>query len=528
MVVSEHRLATDAGIEVLRAGGNAVDGACATAFALAVVYPVAGNLGGGGFLLYRDPSGEVQSIDFRERAPAGARRDMFLDAQGEFVEERATLGHLAAGVPGSVAGLHSAHQRCGKLPWKRVLAPAIRLAREGFAVDPLLADDVARHAKKFARFAASRAAFLPGGEPLRAGQIWTQPDLARTLERIAERGAAGFYRGEVAECIAAEMRRGGGLITTADLAEYRARWREPVSGSYRGYRIHGMAPPSSGGVLLLQMLGVLEHHDLAALGHGSARYVHLLAEVMGHAYADRATHLGDPDHWKVPTRWLHSAGRVSEIAAGIDLARRNPAAGCGAPPRESKQTTHLSAVAPDGGAVSLTTTINTGYGCKVVVAGAGFLLNNEMDDFSAKPGTANSYGLIGAEANAIAPGKRMLSSMTPTIVERDGELRIVVGTPGGSRIITSVLQVMLNLIDHEMGLAEAVAARRIHHQWRPDRIDYERGALSPDTRALLEAMGYELRRLRGTMCSVQAITRDAKGRLRGFGDLRRGGYARGF
>ncbi|MBL8899244.1 MAG: gamma-glutamyltransferase [Planctomycetes bacterium] len=530
MVVSEHPLATRAGLELLRAGGNAIDGACATALALAVVYPVAGNLGGGGFLLHRAADGATAALDFRETAPERATRDMFLGADGEVDRVRATRGHLAAGVPGSVAGLCEAHARLGRRPWKEVVAPALRLAREGFAVDSLLAEECAELARVFALYPASAALFLPEGRPLAPGDLLRQPELARTLEAIAAHGRDGFYRGPVAAAIVAEMERGGGLISASDLEDYRAVWREPLMRRYRGHEIWSMPPPSSGGPLLLQMLGVLEKFDLRDAGAGSARHLHLLAEAMSRAYADRAVHLGDPDFHAVPTAWLFSPERVNEIALQIDPTRATTVAGAGVPPRqESPQTTHLSVLAPDGSAVSLTTTINTGYGAKVVVAGAGFLLNNEMDDFAAAPGQPNAYGLLGAEANAIAPRKRMLSSMTPTIVVRDGAVRLVVGTPGGGRIITSVLQVVVNVIDFELDLSSAIDAPRVHHQWRPNRLEVERHGygFAPEVRRALEQKGHRLHE-QSEFCSVQAILRHADGRLEGFGDLRRMGFASGY
>ncbi|MBK9383983.1 MAG: gamma-glutamyltransferase [Planctomycetes bacterium] len=530
MVVSEHPLATHAGLELLRSGGNAVDAACATALALAVVYPVAGNLGGGGFLLHRGADGATAALDFRETAPQRATRDMFLGADGQVDRVRATRGHLAAGIPGSVAGLCEAHARLGKRPWKEIVAPALRLARDGFAVDALLAEDCVEHARSFALYPASAALFLPEGQPLAPGALLRQPELARSLQAIAERGRDGFYRGEVAAAIVREMERGGGLLTAADLEGYRALWREPLMRRYRGHEIWSMPPPSSGGPLLLQMLGVLEKFDLREAGAGSARHLHLLAEAMSRAYADRAEHLGDPDFYPVPTAWLFSDARVNEIALQIDPTRATAVAGAGTPPRkESPQTTHLSVLAPDGSAVSLTTTINTGYGSKVVVAGAGFLLNNEMDDFSAAPGQPNAYGLLGAEANAIVPLKRMLSSMTPTIVVRDGAVRLVVGTPGGGRIITSVLQVVVNVIDFELELSSAVDAPRVHHQWRPNRLELERHGFgfAPEVRRSLEQKGHRLHE-QEDFCSVQAILRHADGRLEGFGDQRRMGFASGY
>ena len=489
------------GAAILRAGGNAVDAAIAVHFALAVTFPRAGNLGGGGFMLVHTDSGDV-AIDYRETAPAAATRGLYLDAAGEVVEGLSLDTHRAAGVPGSVAGMWLAHSRFGSLPWPRLLAPAIRIAERGWRID-------ARTAATFARGEAQRLPRLLPRDRRRAAR----PE--GTRGHVApHRGAGpdGFYRGETARLIVEEMRRGGGLITLADLARYRPVVRVPVTGSYRGLRVVSMPPPSSGGVALVQLLNLLERYEPARLGHDSAAHVHLVAELEKRVFADRAEYLGDPDFVPVPVETLISKSYAATRAAGISPGRRTPPAAirCGTVTHESEQTTHFSIVDRHGNAVANTTTLNDSYGSGIVVRGAGFLLNNEMDDFSAKPGAPNLYGVTGGEANAIAPGKRMLSSMTPAFVYRDGRLWLVLGTPGGPTIFTTVFQVIVNRLDFGMTLAEAVAAPRFHHQWPPramdaDPIDFERGH-EPDaaTRSALEALGYVLR-LRDPIGDVQAI-----------------------
>ncbi len=498
MVVSAHVEASKAGVEVLRAGGNAVDAAVATGFALAVVFPVAGNIGGGGFLVVRDPDGAATSYDYRETAPAAATRDMFLDANGKFVPERSQRGHLASGTPGSVAGLVTAHRRHGRLPLARVMAPAIRLAAQGFALTDEDAGMLNGYRRAFLAF-PSTARYFTRQDSTRGyaeGERFVQADLARVLRRIAAQGADGFYRGVTADLIVAEMRRGGGLITHADLAAYRAVERPVVVGRYRGHRILTMGPPSSGGVALLQLLGSVEPANVRALGWNAAATVLLMGEAMRRAYADRAEYLGDPDFTRVPVAELTAAPylaarmasfRPDTVTTSASLGHGDPFAG------ERMETTHYSVVDRDGRAVSVTTTINGGFGNFVVVGGGGFFLNNEMDDFSAKPGVPNMFGLVGAEANAVAPGKRMLSSMTPTIVEDPaGRLRMITGTPGGSTIITTVFQTILNVVDHGMDVQQAVDAPRVHHQWLPDVLRFERFALSTDTQASLAQRGWTL------------------------------------
>ena len=493
-VVSRSALASEAGAEVLRRGGNAVDAAAAVGFALAVTWPAAGNLGGGGFMVIRMADGALAANDHRERAPGAATREMYQDASGEVIPGLSTDSHLAVGVPGTVDGLLAALQRHGTLGREQILQPAIALARDGFVLPRHLAESFATHREKLGRHPASAALFAkPDGALHQPGELFRQPDLADSLERIAREGRAGFYQGRTADLIAAEMERGGGLITREDLAGYRSVWRKPVVGTYRGHRIVSMPPPSSGGVLLIQMLNMLEPHDLAGMGFGSAAAMHHMIEAERRAYADRAEHLGDSDFHPVPIARLIDKAYADQRFADFDPKRASRSADidAGAMPPESRDTTHVSVIDKDGNAVAYTTTLNLAYGSKIVAAGTGILLNNEMDDFSAKVDVPNSFGLIGREANAIAPGKRMLSSMTPTLVVKDGETLLATGSPGGSTIITTVLQVIVNLIDHGMRLSDAVGRPRFHHQWLPDQVLFEPLGVSPDTLSLLRAMGHE-------------------------------------
>ncbi|MCA8977161.1 MAG: gamma-glutamyltransferase [Planctomycetes bacterium] len=526
VVVTAEPHATRIGLDVLRRGGNAVDAAVAVALTLAVTHPQAGNLGGGGFLVLRMANGTTAALDFRERAPLSATAEMYLRADGSVDADRSQYGVTAAGVPGSPAGLLFALQKYGTSSLPKLVGPAIRLAREGIVVDQFLAASLRAEAKFLGRFESTRRIFFDGDEPLRQGAVLIQEDLAATLERYAEKGLEGFYGGRTAELIVAQMERDGGFVTAADLAAYSVREREPVRGTYRNCEVIGMPPPSSGGIAVLQMLNLLEPHDLAALGYGGSDYFHLLTEVMRRAYADRSRWLGDRDFYPVPVAGLVSKEYAKTLAAGIDLERRSEVAP-GKPPgaKESDDTTHFSIVDKDGNAVACTTTINSTFGAAVVVDGAGFLLNNEMDDFSAKPGVPNQFGLVGGEANAIAPKKRMLSSMTPTIVLQDGELRWVLGAPGGGRIITSVLQVLLNVVDHGMGLEQAVRAPRIHHQWLPDHIVWEPLSLSVDVRRALAAKGHDFAPRPRGIGQVMAIEVRADGDRLGVCDHRSGGAA---
>lgn len=524
MVVSGSPLASEVGVDVLRQGGTAVDAAVAVGFALAVVHPEAGNIGGGGFMVLRFTDGKTAALDYREAAPGHATRDMYLDAQGH-VTDRSLTGHLAAGVPGSVAGLAEAHRRYGKLAWADVIAPAIRLARDGFVVDEFRSRSVSGSANRLRRFPASRAQFLPGGNPPPPGTVLKQPDLAVTLQAIADSGPRAFYLGHTADLIVQEMERGGGIITKADLAAYRAVWRDPIVIRYRGHTIYSMPPSSSGGVTLAQALNILEGYDRLP-EFGSAAYVHLFAEAMRRAFMDRNQYLGDPAFVRMPLDRLLSKKYAAELRAQIQPDRATPTPAFVSGPLEGENTTHYSVVDAAGHAVSVTTTINSSYGSAVTVTGAGFLLNNEMDDFAAAPGKPNQYGLVQGEANAIQPGKRMLSAMTPSIVlGPSGQLKMVLGSPGGPTIITSVAQVILNVIDQHMSLADAVAVTRVHHQALPDVINYERGGLLPAVVAALRSMGHEVNERSGFSGDIAAIERRGNVWI-GVPDPRRGGGRR--
>jgi len=497
MVVSSQRLASEAGVAMLKAGGNAVDAAVATGFALAVVHPSAGNICGGGFMVIRFPDGQSTTIDFREKAPAKAHRDMYLNVDGSVNSQLSTVGYLAAGVPGSVAGLCYALKRYGKLPLKKVTAPAITLAMKGFALSEEQAHDFSKQKSQFQKFAATAKIFIrQDGEPWKAGEKFIQKDLAASLKLIAAKGPDAFYRGKIADLFATDMERNGGLISKEDLAAYQPVERKPVVGSYKEYGVVSMAPPSSGGIALMQMLNILEPFELKNLGHNSSRYVHLLTEAMRHAFADRAEYLGDPDFTAIPVEELLAKDYASHLRLTINQehASDSKEIGPGNPNgfREAQQTTHYSVVDKNGMAVAVTTTLNGGYGSFAVVEGAGFLLNNEMDDFAAKPGSPNMYGLIQSEANAIAPNKRMLSSMTPTIVTKNDQLFMVLGSPGGPTIINTVLQAILNVVEFNMDVQEAIDAPRFHHQWLPDEISYERDGLVLDVVENLEAKGHTL------------------------------------
>lgn len=491
MVVAQEPVAADVGAAILRKGGNAVDAAVAVAFVLSVTHPSAGNLGGGGFLLARFADGRATFIDFRETAPLKASRDMYVGPDGRLTQDSLT-GWRAAAVPGTVRGLELAHRKYGRLPWAELVAPAIRLAKEGVTLSYAEARSICGARARLGRFEQSRRTFLKGGACYEPGETLRQPDLARTLERIARHGAADFYEGETARILAEEMGKNGGLVTLEDLRGYHAIEREPLKGAYRGHMILTAPPPSSGGIGLLQMLGMLEGSGYEKHGAGSAAALHWIAEVMRRSFADRAAYLGDADFARVPVRGLLDAGYLASRRASIRADRATPSSevGAGRPPLESEDTTHLNVIDAQGNAVALTYTINNSYGSAVTVPRLGFLLNNEMDDFAAQPGKPNMFGLIQGEANAIAPRKRPLSAMTPTIVEKDGRLWMVLGAPGGPRIISGVLQVLLHVIDFGMDIQQAVDQPRIHHQWMPDRLYHEPG-LSPDTLALLRQRGHE-------------------------------------
>ncbi|MGK4008753.1 gamma-glutamyltransferase [Sorangium sp. So ce1036] len=512
MVSSDAALASKVGADVLASGGNAVDAAIATAFALAVVHPSAGNLGGGGFMVARLGDKE-HALDFRETAPGKATRDMFRGKDGK-PTDGSRVGHLAAGVPGSVAGLWEAYDKLGsrKKTWAELVAPSIRLAREGFTVDENFANTVARVAKRLERFPASAALFLPGGEPLKVGATWRSPDLAATLERIAEKGPAGFYEGKTAELIVAEMRRGKGLITAADLKGYKAKWREPVVFEYRGRRVTSMPLPSSGGVALAMIAHTLEGLDVAKLGWHSPSHVHVVAETMRRVFLARNEILGDPDFVKNPVEELLSVAWAEKQRASIDPERATPTTALAGSRKDSggrgPHTTHFSVVDAQGNAVALTTTLNGWYGGGVTVTGAGFLLNNEMDDFATVPGTANQFGLVQGEANAIAPGKRMLSSMSPTIVTgKDGRVELVLGAAGGPTILTAVFQILSNAVDFGFDVTTAVNAPRFHQQDFPDKLFIEKGGFPDELQKALGAMGHSLDE-RGHIADAPAIGRE--------------------
>ena len=524
MVASQNELASEVGAQVLADGGNAVDAAVAVGFALAVALPRAGNLGGGGFMLVHDANaGETVAIDYREMAPKGASRDMFLDADGNVDKDRARFSHLSAGVPGTVAGLWRAHQDYGSLPWRRVVEPAIQLARDGVVMTYDLAGLLAARKERMCRYDASCHYFYkPGGEPYLPGERFIQSDLADTLQTIAEQGPDAFYEGEIAAKIVAEMKRGGGLVDAESLAAYEPTVRDVARGTYRGYEVVTMPPPSSGGIHVVQMLNILEHFPMSEFGYGSADAVHVLTEAARLAYADRSKHLGDPGYYDVPQAWLMSKAYAAELAKTIDLKWARPSSDVspGVPPAyESPDTTHYSVIDRDGNVVSNTTTLNFSFGSGIAVAGAGFLLNNEMDDFSAKAGVPNAYGLLGDEANEIQSGKRPLSSMTPTIVFNEGRAWFATGSPGGSRIITTVLQMIVNVIDYDMNIAEASAMPRMHHQWLPDVLQLESG-FSPDTIRILESRGHQVAGTQYSMGSLQSVAYK-DGVFRGSSDPRR-------
>ncbi len=536
MVVSAHPLATAAGVAMLRQGGNAVDGAVATALAIAVVEPFSAGLGGGGFALWHEAaSGEVTALDFRERAPATAERDMYLNAAGEPQSQLSRNGHLAVGVPGTVAGLYALHQRYGELPWSRVVQPSRIMASQGFVVSVRLEGAIAGSAERLAQNPAAAAVFLPGGKPLQAGDLLRQPDLATTLSQIAVE-PKDFYEGDTAAMIAADMQANDGLITLADLKAYKPIWRDPICGPFRQYRVCSMPPPSSGGVHLLQMLNLLGDTDLAAQGWHHPDGLHLLTEVMKIAYADRAEHLGDPDFVEVPVAALinpaYAAARRQEIepqharsAAEVKAADAETLERYGKY-KESNDTTHLTVVDGDHNALSMTYTINGRFGAGIVAAGTGIVLNNEMDDFAIAPGTPNLYGLVGGEANAVAPGKTPLSSMTPTIVLEDDQLRMAVGSPGGSTIITTVLQIILNVLVHDMDAGAAVSAPRIHHQWLPETLTIEQYGFDQLTVDDLETRGHQLK-FRSGWGNANAIVVGPDGELTGAADPRGEGKAQG-
>ena len=528
MVVSAHRLASEVGRDVLARGGNAFDAAVAVNFALAVVYQQAGNIGGGGFMVYRLADGETGTLDFRERAPFAASRDMFLDENGAVIKGLSLKGHLAVGVPGSVAGMAALHDKFGSKPWDMLIRPSVTLAAEGF----ILTEKAAREFNRFQKDFAAQNRFAPpvlkAQGKWQAGERIKFPALARTLQTIGAQGRAGFYEGWVADSLVDEMQSGGGLITHQDLAAYTPVWRAPVRSTYRGHEIVSMPPPSSGGVALAQLLQGAEAYDVAALGHNSAAHIHLMTELQRRSYADRATHLGDMDFVTVDLDTLTSRAYIADRNKDISPDQKTPSEKVKpgyVAAMESAETTHFSIVDAAGNAVAITTTLNGMYGAKVVVKGAGFFLNNEMDDFAIKPGHANQFGLSGDSKNAIAPGKRMLSSMTPTIVTKDGKLKFVLGTPGGATIITSVFQTISNIIDFGMSAAEAVHARKSHSQWQPDVVMLEKGTMSLANMRGLSARGHRLYpypHFKWQLGRVEAILVGEDGMLEGAADASRG------
>ena len=521
MVASEQGLATQVGLDILKQGGNAIDAAVAVGFALAVVLPNAGNIGGGGFMvLHDDKTGKDVAIDFREIAPAKASRDMYLDNQGNVIDGKSLFTHDASGVPGTVAGMEYALKKWGTMPLSKVLEPAIKLADKGFIVSDVLAQTLKEEKSTLGKWSASKAIFFKNGEPLKSGDLLVQKDLAKSLRLIAKQGAKAFYQGEIATKIAKEMQSHGGTMTLEDLKAYKVVERQPIIGDYRGYKVVTMPPPSSGGVHLIEILNMLEHYPIKEDGVNSAKNIHHMAESMKLAYADRSEYLGDPDFVKIPVTGLTSKAYANERVKTIDdnKARLSSTIKPGKPqPYESDQTTHFSVMDKAGNAAAVTYTLNLNFGSGIVVEGTGILLNNEMDDFSVKPGVPNAFGLVGGTANAIEAKKRPLSSMTPTIVMKNNKPWLVTGSPGGARIITTVLQSVVNTIDHEMNPAEAIITPRVHHQWLPDELRVEAG-ISPDTIKLLQDKGHNVV-TKAPMGRIQIIQADDSG-FYGYSDPR--------
>ncbi|STD52881.1 gamma-glutamyltransferase [Empedobacter falsenii] len=494
-VVTAHPEASKVGVEILKKGGNAIDAAIAVQFALAVVYPNAGNIGGGGFLVYRDAKGKTDALDYREKAPLKASEDMYWDKNGNAITDLSLYGQFAAGVPGTVDGMVKAHEKYGKLNWIELVQPAISLAQKGFKITKQQANELTNKHNDFVKY-NSKTNALTSKSSWKEGDLLIQKDLANTLKLIQQKGRAGFYEGKTADLIVKEMKRGNGIISHEDLKQYQSVWRTPVSGNYKGLKVISMPPPSSGGIALVSLFQSIEDYPINKWGFQADSTIQVMVEAERRVYADRAEHLGDPDFIKVPQKQLldksYNVNRMKDFS--FDKATPSSAIKAGEIiGKESMETTHYVIVDKDGNAASVTTTLNNSYGSLVVVEGAGFLLNDEMDDFSVKPGTPNLYGLVGGKANAIEPSKRMLSSMTPSILEKDGKLFMVVGTPGGSTIITSVFQAILNVVDFGMTMQEAVAAPRFHHQWLPDQIDYEPNAISENVRESLKQKGYTLK-----------------------------------
>lgn len=528
MVVSAHPLATKVGVEVLKQGGNAIDAAVAVQFALAVVYPQAGNIGGGGFLIYRDAKGkQTLALDYREKAPAAATERMYLDSLGNVLPNKSRFGALACGVPGTVDGMWQAHVSHGKLPWGALVTPAIELAEKGFQITEREAQNLNAERLTFVRNSSISPAFVKF-EPWKAGEWLIQKELAETLRRIAGQGRDGFYTGATAKLIVAEMAKKGGLISYEDLSAYKSEWRTPLEFDWKDMHVITMPPPSSGGIILRQLLGMTEGFSLQDAGLHSASAVHLMVEAERRSFADRAAHMGDPDFWKVPLKTLTDPAYLKQRMTDFTPEAASESADISPGQiKESEETTHYSIIDRDGNAVSVTTTLNDSYGARTVVGGAGFILNNEMDDFSAKPGAANLYGAVGGKANAIAPGKRPLSSMTPTIVTKADKIWLVLGTPGGTTIPTSVFQVLLNVTTFGLPLSEAVQAKRFHHQWKPNHITAEEGVFSPEVEAKLTQMGHKIN-YREPYGRIEAIIRLPNGKWQGVADWRGDDAAGGY
>ena len=530
MAVSAHPLATRVGLSILKKGGNAIDATIAIQFALAVVYPRAGNIGGGGFMVVRTNKGEYASLDYREKAPKLGSRDMYLNTDKNVIPNLSRIGHLAVGVPGTVDGLINAHTKYGQLAFAEVIQPAIDLAKNGYQLSPKEVNRLNKTQEAFREHNTTMPVFVREAS-WKVGDLLVQKDLAQTLTLIRDNGRAGFYEGITADKIVAEMKAGKGLISHEDLLEYQSKWRTPIIGDYKNYKVISMPPPSSGGIALLQLLKLVEPFPLSTDGFHSVDAIHTMVEAERRVYADRAKHLGDIDFYPVPQDSLLQAAylldRMSDFSKDTATTSESIAAGAFEVAMESFETTHTCVVDKAGNAVSLTTTLNGNYGSKVVVSNAGFLLNNEMDDFSAKPGVPNMYGLVGNEANAIEPGKRMLSSMTPTIIEKDGQLHLILGAPGGSTIITAVFQVFLNVAEFNMSLEEAVWASRFHHQWLPDQIMYEKDGLDNAVKKALEDKGHTLNE-RAYLALIKAIQVLPNGDLQGVGDNRSEDHAEGY
>ncbi|SEJ11627.1 gamma-glutamyltranspeptidase / glutathione hydrolase [Myroides marinus] len=529
VIVSAHPEASRVGVDILKKGGNAVDAAVAVELALAVVYPNAGNIGGGGFMVYRGHDGKIDALDYREKAPMQARENMYWGGDGEAITELSMKGALASGVPGTIDGMIKAHAKYGSLPWEELVQPAIDLAEKGFNITEKQAGEFAKYHNDFVKYSTQGTA-LTAKEQWVKEELFIQPDLAETLKRVQKEGRKGFYEGKTAELIVGEMQRGNGMITLEDLKRYEAKWRTPITGEYKGLKVISMPPPSSGGIALISLFQSIEKYPLAKWGFQSEKAIQVMVEAERRVYADRAEHLGDSDFYNVPVAQLvnkaYNVGRMESMS--FDKASKSSDIKAGElGGYESDETTHYCVVDKWGNAVSATTTLNNSYGSRTIVGGAGFLLNNEMDDFSVKPGTPNMYGLVGGKANAIEPEKRMLSSMSPTILEKNGKLYMVVGTPGGSTIITSVFQTILNVTEFGMNMHEAVAAPRFHHQWLPDHIDYEPTAISAGVRKALEEKGYILKE-RNPYGRVEGILVNKNGTYQAGADTRGDDVAKGY